>query len=37
MLDLTDFLGDIPDWKKYFTVDVIHDNARKSAEEYPEI
>lgn len=37
MIDLTDFLSDIPDWKKYYTVDEIHEKTKKTAEEYHEI
>jgi hypothetical protein len=29
MVDLTDFLGDIPDWKKYYTVDETYAKARE--------
>jgi len=35
MVNLTDFLGDIPDWKRYYTVDEIHVKAREVADEYP--
>jgi hypothetical protein len=27
MVDLAGFLGDIPDWKRYYTVDEIHARA----------
>jgi len=36
MVDLAGFLGDIPDWKQYYTVDEIHVRAAEVAEEHPE-
>ena len=37
MIDLSGFLGDIPNWKLYYTVDEIHKNVVKVVEEYEEI
>src|SRR4030066_69261 len=35
MIDLTDFLGNIPDWTRYYTVDELHERAKEIADEYP--
>lgn len=37
MLDYSGFLGDIPDWKRYYTVDMIHEKVAEVTEEYSEI
>ena len=37
MIDLTDFLAEIPEWIQYYTVDEIHQKTKENAEEYPEI
>jgi hypothetical protein len=33
MVDLAVFLGAIPDWKRYYTVDEIHEKSAEVAEE----
>lgn len=37
MIDLTDFLGNIPDWKRYYTVDEIHKRSIEIADTYDQI
>ncbi len=36
MIDLSDFLGNIPDWTRYYTLDEIHKRVTEIAEEYPD-
>ena len=35
MIDLSDFLGDISDWDRYYTVDELHVKAAEAADTYP--
>ena len=35
MIDLTEFLDNIPQWKRYYTVDEIHVKAEEISNEYP--
>jgi hypothetical protein len=35
VINLIDFLGDIPEWKRYHTVDEIHEKIDNIAKEYP--
>jgi len=36
MIELTDFLEDIPDWTRYYTIDELHKKAIEIAQEYPD-
>ena len=36
MINLSDFLGDIPDWSQYYTVDELHVKAAETADLYPD-
>ena len=37
MIDLAEFIGSIPDWKRYYTVDEMHVKTREVADEYDEV
>lgn len=37
MFDLSGFLGDIPDWKRYYTVDVMHEKVAEAVDGYDAI